>query len=89
MLRERNAEKPFVNHLKVFGCAAYARKPSNERRKLESKTARNILLGYGTGIDCSIQTGLVCSIAEMSCLISSNWEIRSQFFKWWASRDSG
>ena len=31
-------EKPCVNHLKVFGCAAYAHIPSDQRRKLNSKS---------------------------------------------------
>ena len=42
--------KPTVNHLKVFGCAAYAHISKEERRKLDSKAKKCILLGYGTDI---------------------------------------
>jgi hypothetical protein len=32
----------------VFGCEAYAHVPKDERKKLESKARKCILLGYGT-----------------------------------------
>ena len=41
-------EKPNVQHLKVFGCDAYAHVPKDERRKLDAKAQRCVLLGYGT-----------------------------------------
>ena len=43
-------EKPRVDHLKVFGCAAYAHVPSQERQKLDEKSRRCIFLGYGKEI---------------------------------------
>ena len=41
-------EKPLVDHLRVFGCQAYAQIPRDERKKLHSKSRKCILLGYGT-----------------------------------------
>ena len=41
-------EKPLVDHLRVFGCHAYAKIPRDERKKLNSKTRKCVLLGYGT-----------------------------------------
>jgi len=32
--------KPGVNHLKVFGCEAYAHVPKEKRKKLDSKTQK-------------------------------------------------
>jgi len=40
-------EKPNVEHLRTFGCTAYAHVPKDERKKLDSKAKRCILLGYG------------------------------------------
>ena len=40
--------KPDVKHLRVFGCIAYANVPKDERKKLDSKSKRCILLGYGS-----------------------------------------
>ena len=42
--------KPAVNHLRVFGCVAYAHIAKELRRKLDSKAKRSILLGYGTTV---------------------------------------
>ena len=41
-------EKPNVDHLKTFGCAAYAHVPKVERQKLDSMSQKCIFLGYGT-----------------------------------------
>ena len=41
-------EKPNAQHLKVFGCDAYAHVSKDERRKLDAKAQRCVLLGYGT-----------------------------------------
>ena len=38
---------PKVEHLRVFGCDAYAHVPKDERQKLDSKMRKCILLGYG------------------------------------------
>lgn len=39
--------KPVVDHLRVFGCDAYAHVPKDERKKLDSKSRKCIFLGYG------------------------------------------
>ena len=38
--------KPSVNHLRIFGCIAYSHVAKDERRKLDSKSWKLILLGY-------------------------------------------
>ena len=43
-------EKPNVAHLRTFGCAVYAHLPKDERKKLNMKTRKCVLLGYGTEI---------------------------------------
>ena len=40
-------EKPAVGHLRVFGSDAYAHVLKEERRKLDSKAKKCILVGYG------------------------------------------
>ena len=40
-------EKPTVDHLRVFGCDAYAHIPKDERRKFDTKARKCILVGYG------------------------------------------
>ena len=40
-------ERPNVNHLRAFGCAAHAHISKDERRKLDPKSRKCILLGYG------------------------------------------
>ena len=40
--------KPDVSLLRVFGCSAYAHVPKVERNKLDYKTRKCVLLGYGT-----------------------------------------
>ncbi|XP_076941874.1 uncharacterized protein LOC143611561 [Bidens hawaiensis] len=40
--------KPTVNHLKVFGCVAYALVPTQFRRKLDDKSEKCIFIGYST-----------------------------------------
>ena len=40
-------EKPSVDHLRVFGCDAYAHLPKGERGKFDTKASKCILLGYG------------------------------------------
>ena len=41
-------ERPNVNHLRAFGCAVHAHISKDERRKLDPKSRKCILLGYGT-----------------------------------------
>ncbi len=38
-------KKPYVKHLKVFGCAAYSHVPKDQRTKLDSKAKKCIFLG--------------------------------------------
>ncbi len=40
-------KKPKVEHLRVFGCDAYAHVPKDERQKLDTKSRKCIFLGYG------------------------------------------
>ena len=40
-------KKPNVNHLRIFGCAAYAHVAKDKRRKLDPKARKCIFLGYG------------------------------------------
>ena len=42
-----HGRKPDVSALRVFGCCAYVHIPKVERRKLDVKTRKCILLGYG------------------------------------------
>ena len=41
-------QKPGVEHLRVFGSTAYVHIPKDSRRKLDSKTRKCILVGYGS-----------------------------------------
>ena len=36
-----------MNHLRVFGCDAYAHIPKDERTKFDAKTRKCIMVGYG------------------------------------------
>ena len=40
-------EKPQVDHLRIFGCQAFVHIPKDERKKLDSKSKKCILMGYG------------------------------------------
>ena len=42
--------KPNVNHLRIFGCSAYAHIQKNERSKMDPKTKKSPFLGYGIGV---------------------------------------
>ena len=43
-----SGQKPRVDHLRIFGCQAFAHIPKDERKKLDSKSKKCILMGYGT-----------------------------------------
>lgn len=43
-----SGEKPDVSHLRVFGCNAYSHIPRDERGKLDAKTRKCWMLGYGS-----------------------------------------
>ena len=40
-------EKPAVDHLRFFGCVAYAHIPRDKRGKLVPKAKKSIFVGYG------------------------------------------
>lgn len=42
-----HGEKPRVDHLRVFGCDAYAYVPKDEQGKFDTKARKCILVGYG------------------------------------------
>ncbi|KAF2355919.1 Ribonuclease H-like domain [Trinorchestia longiramus] len=44
-----NWHKPNVQHIRTFGCMAYAHVPKDEREKLDPKSKTCVLLGYGSG----------------------------------------
>lgn len=46
-------EKPKIDHLRIFGCTVYAHVPKDERKKLDPKAKKCILLGYGTETNIS------------------------------------
>ena len=39
-------QKPTLDHLKVFGCDAYAHVPDEKRRKLDTKSEKLVFIGY-------------------------------------------
>ena len=43
-----HGRKPFVAHLHVFGCLAYALVPVQHRRKLDDKVVKCIFVGYSS-----------------------------------------
>ena len=43
-----HGRKPYVCHLRVFGCVAYALKHPQTRKKLDEKSEKCIFIGYCT-----------------------------------------
>jgi hypothetical protein len=41
-------KKPSLDHLRIFGCNAYAHVPSQKRRKLDARAKRYIFVGYSS-----------------------------------------
>ena len=41
-------EKPNADHMRAFGCVAYALVAKDEQQKLDSKAKKCIFLGYGS-----------------------------------------
>lgn len=62
-------KKPRVEHLRVFGSIAYVHVPKDERGKLDSKTKKCILLGYG-----SVQKGY--RVFDPQGLVQQKREVR-------------
>ena len=56
--------KPNVKHLRSFGCIVYAHIPKDERRKLDLKSKKCVLFGYGT---CTI-----LKVHELCTAVTSN-----------------
>jgi hypothetical protein len=42
--------KPFLTHLKVFGCEAYVHVPKENKSKLDKKAEKCIIIGYKDGL---------------------------------------
>ena len=61
-----NGKKPNVNHLRVFGCAAFSHVSKEDRKKLDPKAKRCIFLGYGAQ-----RKGYRLYDRENSCVIFS------------------
>jgi len=45
-----HGKKPYVGHLRVFGCVCYAHIAKDERKKLDVVARRCVLIGYGTEV---------------------------------------
>ena len=71
-------EKPNVEHLRVFGCAADAHVANGYRKKLDIKSRKCILLGYGTETKGYQLYDLKFSTIGMSYSMSPVVELRSQ-----------
>ena len=41
-----SGKKPYIGHLKAYGCVAYAHLPEEKRHKLDSTAVRTCLIGY-------------------------------------------
>lgn len=42
--------KPSVSHLRVFGCEAFVHVPQEKASKLDPKTKKCIIVGYGENV---------------------------------------
>ena len=45
-----SGKKPFIAHLKIFGCDAFMHVPKKKRSKLDNKAEKCIFVGYKDGI---------------------------------------
>ena len=45
-------KKPFIRHLKFFGCDAYVHVPKEKMSKLDNKVEKCIFIGYKYGMKC-------------------------------------
>ena len=75
-------EKQWVGGLRVFGCQAFVHIPKDERKKLESKSRKCVLIGYGTTLDYMIHWRERCSTAEMSFSMNRSVVSRSPLRSW-------
>ena len=75
-------EKPRIDGLWVFGCQAFVHIPKDERKKLESKSRKCVLIGYGTTLDYMIHWRERCSTAEMSFSMNRSVVSRSPLRSW-------
>lgn len=56
-------KKPFVNHLRMFGCATYTKKLGGSKAKLEPKRNRCVFIGYN--LDCKAYRFIEESIGKL------------------------
>ena len=52
-----SGKKPHYDHLRVFGCKAYAHVPKELRHKLDPKSHKCIFVGYGAGYGADGEMG--------------------------------
>ena len=45
-----SGQKPYVAHIRVFGCEAFMHAPKEKRSKLDNKAEKCIFIGYKDGI---------------------------------------
>ena len=45
-----SGQKPFVAHLRAFGCEAFMHVPKEKKRKLDNEAEKCIFVGYKDGI---------------------------------------
>ena len=45
-LEAQSRNKWIIEHLRVFGCVAYAHVPKEQKQKLDDKGAKGIFMGY-------------------------------------------
>ena len=41
-----NKSKPFIDHVRVFGCVCYVMVPGGQRNNLEAKSIKAMFIGY-------------------------------------------
>ena len=56
-----NKSKPFLDHLRVFGCVCYVMTPGEQRNKLEARSTKAMFIGYSI-----TQKGYKCYDSEAS-----------------------
>lgn len=54
-----NKIKPYINHLRMFGCVCFVLIQGEQRNKLEAKSAKVMFIGYYT-----TQKGYKCYVLE-------------------------
>ena len=75
-------KKPTVSRLRVFGCSAYVHVPRDERKKLDPKAKKCILLGYGTA-----RKGYRLYNQDTSRIVHSQDVIFNEFSRFWKDEE--